>query len=58
MRLILYPTGEVRPTIQPAPATRDWMDKTPQSYAYRCLPLNIANAHGWEILSPSTFEVH
>ncbi|MEQ8195141.1 MAG: DUF6065 family protein [Rhodospirillales bacterium] len=57
MRLILYPTGDVRPTVRAAPAARDWMDATPQSYAYRCLPLNIANAHGWEVLSPSTFEV-
>jgi hypothetical protein len=24
-------------------------------FAYRCLPLNIANAHGWEILCPSAF---
>ena len=34
------------------------MDATPESYAYRRRPLNIANSHGWEILSPSTFEVH
>jgi hypothetical protein len=32
------------------------MTATPQSFAYRCLPLNIANAHGWEILSPCSFE--
>jgi hypothetical protein len=32
------------------------MTATPDSFAYRCLPLNIANAHGWEILSPCTFE--
>lgn len=31
------------------------MDATHQRYAYRCLPLNIANAHGWEILCPSGF---
>ncbi len=31
------------------------MDRTPERFAYRCLPLNIANGHGWEILSPSTF---
>ena len=31
------------------------MDQTPESYAYRCLPLSIANAHGWEILCPSGF---
>jgi hypothetical protein len=32
------------------------MDDTPESFAYRCLPLNIANAHGWEILNPCAFE--
>jgi hypothetical protein len=31
------------------------MDSTPESYAYRCLPLSIANTHGWEILSPCAF---
>jgi hypothetical protein len=32
------------------------MDATPESFAYRCLPLNIANSHGWELLSPCGFE--
>src|SRR5215469_5139020 len=32
------------------------MDRSPESFAYRCLPLNIANAHGWELLSPCGFE--
>ncbi len=32
------------------------MDATPESFAYRCLPLNIANAHGWEVLAPFGFE--
>ena len=32
------------------------MDGTPESFAYRCLPLNIANAHGWELLNPCTFD--
>ena len=31
------------------------MDDTPDRFAYRCLPLNIANAHGWEILCPTGF---
>ncbi len=31
------------------------MDRSPESFAYRCLPLNIANAHGWEILNPFGF---
>lgn len=41
--------------IRPAPFDRPWMDGTSERYAYRCLPLNIANAHGWEILCPSGF---
>jgi hypothetical protein len=32
------------------------MDDTPESFAYRCLPLNIANAHGWEVLTPCAFD--
>ena len=32
------------------------MDETPNAFAYRCLPLAIANAHGWELLSPCGFE--
>ncbi len=56
MDLICYLRDGWAPNIRPAPSTRDWMDATPHSYAYRCLPLNIANAHGWEILCPTGFE--
>jgi hypothetical protein len=56
MKLIAYTlTSGPAPEIRPAPATRAWMDETPHSYAYRCLPLNTANAHGWEILCPVDF---
>ena len=34
---------------------RDWMDATPQRYAYRCLPLTIANQTGWWIKNPVGF---
>jgi hypothetical protein len=50
----LHPGWE--PLIRPAKATRDWMDQTPESFAYRCLPLDIANAHGWEVLTPFAFD--
>jgi hypothetical protein len=56
MDLICYLHPGWAPLIRPAPATRAWMDATPESFAYRCLPLNIANAHGWEVLSPCAFE--
>jgi hypothetical protein len=55
MELTAYLHPGWAPLIRPAPATRAWMDQTPESFAYRCLPLNIANAHGWEILSPYGF---
>lgn len=35
--------------VKPMQLQRDWMDKTNLKYAYRCLPLNIANQHGWAI---------
>ena len=56
MELTAYLHPGWAPLIRPAPATRAWMDATPESFAYRCLPLNIANAHGWEILCPCGFE--
>jgi hypothetical protein len=31
------------------------MDQTTNRFAYRCLPLSIANAHGWMILNSAPF---
>ena len=56
MDLTCYIQPGWAPLIRPAPATRPWMDATPEAFAYRCLPLNIANAHGWELLCPHGFE--
>ena len=56
MEFTCYVDPSWQPLIRPAEATRPWMDATPESFAYRCLPLNIANAHGWEILSPCDAE--
>ncbi len=50
----VYPGWE--PRIRPAASKRSWMDEAPESFPYRCLPLGIANSHGWEILSPCGFE--
>jgi uncharacterized protein DUF6065 len=55
MRLICYPTSGVAPKLAPAPVERSWMDQTKAGFAYRCLPLNIANAHGWLILNTAPF---
>jgi hypothetical protein len=41
--------------ISPAPLARDWMDDSGNRFAYRCLPLAIANQAGWVIPTPVTF---
>lgn len=33
-------------SLEPAPSGRDWMDVAPQRFAYRCLPLLMANQAG------------
>ncbi len=55
MKLTAYVVDGHRLDIRPAPVEREWMESTDQRYAYRCLPLNIANAHGWEILCGAGF---
>ena len=49
----LWPTS---PDLVPARPDRDWMDMTSERYAYRCIPLSIANSSGWEISLPFAFE--
>jgi hypothetical protein len=50
MKLTTYVVDGHTVDIRPAPVDRAWMDNIDQRFAYRCLPLSIANAHGWEIL--------
>lgn len=49
MKLECYVLSAGDIDIRPASNRREWMDATPDRYAYRCLPLSIANAHGWVI---------
>ncbi len=56
MKLTAYLIDGSETVIRPAPLERAWMDATDQRFAYRCLPLNIANSYGWEILCPSAFK--
>jgi hypothetical protein len=53
MRLICYPVDGAMPRIVPAKPDRAWMDESPDRQPYRCLPLAIANAHGWMVLCDS-----
>ncbi|MFN2420584.1 MAG: DUF6065 family protein [Gemmatimonadota bacterium] len=56
MKLECYVEDNYRYDIRPANHRRDWMDETTEAFAYRCLPLSIANAHGWEIRCLQSFE--
>jgi len=47
----------LRVPIVPAPRGREWMDRTPQRFAYRCLPMLMANQSGWLLLSPHRVSV-
>ena len=40
-----------------ASSRREWMDSTHGSFAYRCLPLKMANELGWHILCPYDISV-
>ncbi len=53
MKLTLHPLSEREPPVRAASNRRAWMDDTPESFAYRCLPLAVANQHGWEVYTPT-----
>lgn len=57
MKLTCYAVNESPPKLVAAGPHRAWMDQFPDKHAYRCLPLTIANAHGWEVLMPVPIEV-
>jgi hypothetical protein len=44
-------------SLAPAPATRRWMDDSSSRFAYRCLPLLMANQAGWFITLKEAVEV-
>ncbi|MDJ0521684.1 MAG: DUF6065 family protein [Planctomycetota bacterium] len=56
MPLIAYEATTVTPVeLRASPHKRTWMDRTVDAFAYRCLPLVMANQLGWEALCPVTF---
>jgi hypothetical protein len=58
MKLIAYKTFDYNSqTLVPAARTREWMDKTPGSFAYHCLPLVMANSLGWFLISDVACEM-
>jgi LPS sulfotransferase NodH len=50
LALTAYDLGSgINLAIEPASPGRAWMDASPKRFAYRCLPLVIANQSGWII---------
>lgn len=57
-RLVAYRLSPEPPVrLVPAPRDRAWMDATGERFAYRCLPLNIANQSGWWLLNSHALTV-
>lgn len=57
LELRAYRLPEINSVPVPATRTRGWMDRTHERFAYRCVPLVLANQAGWHILNPRTIEV-
>ena len=57
MKLTCYALHEFAPKLVAARPQRQWMDEFTDRHPYRCLPLSIANAHGWEALCPRPIEI-
>lgn len=57
-KITAYPLAapDKLPMLQPAPRVRQWQRDTAESFAGRCLPLNMANNNGWELLLPGGFD--
>jgi hypothetical protein len=43
--------------VVPLTAKRSWMSQTKEKFAYKCLPLTIANQYGYAVLSPADFTI-
>ena len=55
LEITAYKVIEEPMPIRTCDRRRQWMDDTRDRFAYRCLPLAIANQMGWEILCPVSF---
>lgn len=53
-RFTAYRLDDDAPPLVPGTPERGWMDRL-DKFAYRCIPLTVANTSGWELLSPRSF---
>lgn len=57
LTLRAYQVGFPPLRLVPAPREREWMDATSERFAYRCLPLDMANQAGWWLLNSHSLTV-
>ena len=57
MELQCFKMHDQVPELVPGKPERAWMDAFGTRFAYRCLPLLMANTTGWEILCPFDFTI-
>ena len=55
LRITAYEAVESPMPLAEAERSRGWIEALPERFAYRCLPLAMANQIGWEILNPVPF---
>ncbi|MDH3806577.1 MAG: DUF6065 family protein, partial [Gammaproteobacteria bacterium] len=55
MQITAYEIVDEPMAIHTAERTRQWMDDSVDRFAYRCLPVAIANQVGWDVLCPVAF---
>jgi hypothetical protein len=55
LEITAYEVIERPMPLRTAERARDWMEALPERFAYRCLPLAMANQVGWELLNPVDF---
>lgn len=55
LQITAYQVVEAPMILRTGQRTRPWIEELPERFAYRCLPLSIANQVGWEILNPAAF---
>ncbi|MDX1562397.1 MAG: DUF6065 family protein [Gammaproteobacteria bacterium] len=55
LQITAYEVVEAPMALRAAERSRDWIEALPERFAYRCLPLAIANQTGWEVLNPCAF---
>lgn len=55
LQITAYEVVESPMPLRAAQRARDWIEALPERFAYRCLPLAIANQAGWEILNETPF---